>query len=133
MRYLALAGVAIVLAFGCSQCARAPRPVPSDTAARPPAPRPETAIFEVTAYSIEGRTAKGTRAREGVVAADPEVLPLGSRVRLVDADQYSGEYVVEDTGRAIKGRELDVYLASDAEAKRFGRRKVTVEILERGH
>jgi 3D (Asp-Asp-Asp) domain-containing protein len=73
--------------------------------------------FAATAYSIEGKTADGTHAREGVVAADPKVLPLGTRIRVQGAAQYDGEYVVRDTGRAVKGREIDVYLANDREAK----------------
>jgi 3D (Asp-Asp-Asp) domain-containing protein len=85
--------------------------------------------FQATAYSIEGRTRAGTRSREGVVAADPRVLPLGTRIRLHDAGPYSGEYVVEDTGRTVKGREVDVYVANDGEARRFGRRRVQVEVL----
>src|SRR5262245_63766066 len=73
--------------------------------------------FTATAYSVEGKTAAGTQTHEGVVAADPDVLPLGSRIRVHDAGQYSGEYVVRDTGRKIQGHELDIYLANDAEAK----------------
>jgi 3D (Asp-Asp-Asp) domain-containing protein len=88
--------------------------------------------FEATAYSIEGITARGTRVREGVVAADPKILPLGSRIRLRDASHYDGEYLVQDTGPAIRGREIDIYLASDAEAKRFGRRSVTVQVVRYG-
>ena len=93
----------------------------------PPAPALQS--FEATAYSIEGKTATGGRAREGVCAADPAVLPLGSHIRVHEAGKYSGDYVVTDTGRTIKGREIDIYLANDAEAKRFGRKKVRVEIL----
>lgn len=88
--------------------------------------------FEATAYSQEGKTASGAHSREGIVAADPKVLPLGTRIRIQKAGRYDGEYVVKDTGRAIKGRELDLYLASDREAQRFGRKRVRVEILERG-
>jgi 3D (Asp-Asp-Asp) domain-containing protein len=88
--------------------------------------------FEATAYSIEGRTAAGTSARKGIVAADPAILPLHSRIRVHDAGAYSGEYAVEDTGRTIDGREIDIYLANDAEAKRFGRRRVRVEVLRYG-
>lgn len=96
-------------------------------------PRDRTLTFEATAYSIEGKTADGTRAREGVVAADPRLLPLGTRLRIQGAGPYDGEYVVEDTGRKIDGRELDVYLPSDAEAKRFGRKTVRVQVLEPGN
>jgi 3D (Asp-Asp-Asp) domain-containing protein len=105
----------------------------------PPAPpvpeaKPRAAVetFSATAYSIEGRTASGARTRRGIVAADPRILPIGSRIRVHDAGPYSGEYVVRDTGAGIKGREIDIYLPDDAEAKRFGRRAVKVEVLSRG-
>ena len=88
--------------------------------------------FEATAYSIEGTTASGAAARSGGVAADPRVLPLGSRIRVRGAGRYSGEYVVSDTGPAIKGREIDIYSPSDTEAAAFGRRTVEVEVLQRG-
>jgi len=93
----------------------------------------ETATFEVTAYSLDGKTASGTRVEEGVAAADPDVLPLGSRVRLRDAGRYSGVYTIEDTGKVIKGQEIDIYIADADEAKRFGRRHLQVEILHRGN
>ena len=89
----------------------------------------DTAPFEATAYSVEGKTASGKRAREGICAADPDVLPLGSRIRVHDAGAYSGECEVADTGRAIKGREIDIYLANDREAKKFGKKQVRVEVL----
>ena len=88
--------------------------------------------FEATAHSVEGITAKGTRAREGVVAADPAVLPLGSKIRVTGAGSYSGVYVVTDTGPKVKGRQIDIYLRNDREAKRFGRKMVTVRVLFRG-
>lgn len=88
--------------------------------------------FEATAYTQGGKTAGGTQAREGIVAADPSLLPLGTRIRVHDAGRYSGEYVVRDTGRTIKGREIDIYVADDAEAKRFGRKAVRVEVLAYG-
>ena len=91
-----------------------------------------TLSFEATAYSIEGETASGATTRKGIVAADPKVLPIGSRIRVRGAGHYDGVYTVADTGRAIKGREIDIYIANGAEAKRFGRKKVTVELLERG-
>lgn len=88
--------------------------------------------FHATAYSIEGKTASGVPSREGMVAADPKILPLGSRIRVEDAGAYSGEYVVKDTGQAIDGHDLDIYLASDSEAKKFGKRTVKVMVLQYG-
>jgi 3D (Asp-Asp-Asp) domain-containing protein len=85
-----------------------------------------------TAHSQEGTTASGSQSGPGVIAADPAVLPLGSRVRVSGAGPYSGVYLVQDTGRAIKGREIDIYLTSHAAAKRFGRKRVTIRVLEWG-
>ena len=81
--------------------------------------------FSATAYCLKGRTASGAGVRRGIVAADPRVLPLGTRINL-NAGSYSGSYVVADTGGAIKGRKLDIWVASCSEAKRFGRRNVKV-------
>ena len=75
-----------------------------------------------TAYTLSGRTASGAPPRHGVVAADPAVLPLGSRIRVRGAGAYSGNYVVRDTGRGVRGREIDIYVPHRAQAKRFGRR-----------
>lgn len=68
----------------------------------------------------------------GTVAADPAVIPLGSRIQVKRAGKYSREYRVTDTGHAVKGRRIDIYMSTDAEAKKFGKQKVTVRILERG-
>lgn len=124
-----LAAALLVLMCTLATCARraeVPPPAPS------PPPAPRLLSFTATAYSIEGRTASGARARKGVVAADPAVLPLGSRIRVHESRGYDGEYVVRDTGPAVKGHEIDIYMANDAEAKRFGRRRVKVEIVQRG-
>jgi 3D (Asp-Asp-Asp) domain-containing protein len=87
--------------------------------------------MSATAYAQHGRTASGTRARRGVVAADPRVLPLGSKVRVKGAGRYSGVYRVEDTGRRIRGRKIDVFIPSNREARKFGRRPVRVKVLKR--
>jgi 3D (Asp-Asp-Asp) domain-containing protein len=87
--------------------------------------------FTATAYAVDGQTASGKQTIEGrTVAADPKVLPLGTRIQISGAGPYSGTYVVHDTGRAISGREVDIFLDSPAEAKRFGKKKVRVRILE---
>ncbi|MBV9960501.1 MAG: 3D domain-containing protein, partial [Acidobacteria bacterium] len=63
--------------------------------------------------------------------ADPRVLPLGTRVRL-EAGTWSGEYMVADTGGAIRGRKIDVWVPTTNEACRFGRRKVKLTVLSYG-
>jgi 3D (Asp-Asp-Asp) domain-containing protein len=87
--------------------------------------------YVATAYSLKGRTASGRMVSRGLIAADPAVLPLGSRVRL-DHPGYSGEYLVADTGGAIHGRRIDIWTPSSGEAMRFGRRTVKLTVLSYG-
>ena len=87
--------------------------------------------YIATAYSLRGRTASGRLVAKGLIAADPSVLPLGSRVRL-DAGAYSGEYLVADTGGAVKGRHIDIWIPTSREAMRFGRRSVKLTVLSLG-
>lgn len=84
--------------------------------------------FKATAYCLRGRTANGGGVRRGIVAADPRVLPLGSRI-FVSAGPWSGNYTVTDTGGAIKGRILDIWVPSCGEAIKFGRRSIGVRRL----
>ena len=84
--------------------------------------------FTATAYCLKGRTALGHGVRRGIIAADPRVLRLGSRVNL-GAGAYSGQYLVSDTGGAVRGRRIDIWVPSCAEARRFGRRTVTIGVL----
>ena len=87
--------------------------------------------YTATAYALRGRTASGAHVRRGLIAADRRVLPLGSRVRL-EAGGYSGEYLVADTGGAIRGRKIDIWMPSAREALRFGRRAVKLTVLSLG-
>jgi 3D (Asp-Asp-Asp) domain-containing protein len=88
--------------------------------------------FNATAYSVEGQTASGKETREGTtVAADPAVLPLGTRVQVRGAGPYSGVYTVQDTGRKVAGRSIDFFIADNAEAKKFGNQTVKVRIVKK--
>ena len=93
---------------------------------------PRTMTFLATAHSQKGETASGTISRVGTVAAAPKVLPLGSRLRVIGAGKYSGEYKVVDTGALVKGRHIDIYMRAAAEAKQFGKKRVRVQVLESG-
>ncbi len=89
--------------------------------------------MEATAFSLWKRpTSSGTAPHEGVAAADPSFLPLGSVIAVSGAGPYSGRYIVTDTGAKISGRRIDLFIASRAQAKRFGRRMVTVRVLHTG-
>lgn len=85
--------------------------------------------FSATAYTLRGRTASGSRTRRGVIAADRRILPLGTRVRLETTSGHSGEYIVSDTGGAVKGRKIDIWVPSNGEAMRFGRRNVKLTVM----
>ena len=87
--------------------------------------------YTATAYSLRGRTASGKPVSRGLIAADPSVLPLGTRVR-VEAGSWSGEYLVADTGGAVKGRRIDIWTPTTREALQFGRRAVKLTVLELG-
>ena len=114
--------------------------VNTDTLPAPPAPAGETSeatvaataqAYVATAYSLPGRTATGRPVSKGVIAADTRVLPFGTRVR-IDAGPYSGEYVVADVGSRVKGRKIDVWVPTNREACRFGRRNIKLTVLSYG-
>lgn len=102
----------------------------AETGAVVPTPKPlvPATSYVATAYSLRGRTASGLMVSRGLIAADPRVLPLGSRVRL-EVPGYHGEYLVADTGGLIKGKRIDIWIPSSREAMRFGRRTVKLTVL----
>jgi 3D (Asp-Asp-Asp) domain-containing protein len=88
--------------------------------------------YIATAYAQQGVTASGEYTHRHVVAADPDILPLGSRIKITRAGRYSGEYVVADTGGKIQGRKLDIFLPNEAACRKFGKRKVKVKVIQLG-
>jgi 3D (Asp-Asp-Asp) domain-containing protein len=97
-------------------------------------PRLGTSLrFAATAYCKGETTAAGTAVRTGMAAADPALLPLGSVIRVESAsDRTDGIWTVMDTGPAVQGREIDLYMWSCNDALAFGRRDVRVTILRLG-
>ena len=75
----------------------------------------------------------GSRGPNRRRAADPSLLPLGSVVQ-IDAPEtkYDGIYSIVDTGPAVQGRLIDIYMWSCYEALRFGRRPVHLTVLRLG-
>jgi 3D (Asp-Asp-Asp) domain-containing protein len=89
--------------------------------------------FSATAYCKGIVTASGVPVQSGVAAADPELLPVGSVVEIDQLPQkYNGIYTVMDTGPAVHGREVDVYMWSCNEALAFGRRPIHLTVLRLG-
>ena len=101
-----------------------------------PAPRLEAGArlrFTATFYCKGTTTASGVNVRNGIAAADPELLPIGSVIRVDDlGEKYDGIYTVMDTGPKVKGRHVDVYLWSCHEALKMGRRPMKLSVLRLG-
>jgi 3D (Asp-Asp-Asp) domain-containing protein len=85
--------------------------------------------FIATAYCKGSITAAGTAPYRGVVAADPDVLPLGATIEVQGLSGGDYTFTVMDTGRKVQGRHIDVYHPNCHVAKEFGRRLVGVRIL----
>lgn len=91
---------------------------------------------EATAYTADPKenggyttTAIGTKPRWGIIAVDPKVIPLRTKVRITYPDGTAlGTFVAEDTGGAIKGNKIDILYPTKREALNFGRRSMIVYI-----
>lgn len=82
-------------------------------------------VMKASAYCIPGgTTATGAAVRTGIIAVDPRVIPLGKRVYV----EGYGPAQALDTGGAIKGNRIDLYMNSKHEALSWGVRNVTVYV-----
>ena len=101
-------------------------------ATAPPMPGSRLA-FSASAYCQGLVTASGVAVQSGVAAADPELLPVGSVVEVDSLPQkYNGIYTVMDTGPAVQGRLVDLYMWSCNEALQFGRKPIHLTVLRLG-
>jgi 3D (Asp-Asp-Asp) domain-containing protein len=98
------------------------------TAGVPPAGEPaaagSTLTVTATAYTLQGRTATGAPVGYGVVAVDPSVIPLGTRMTIPGY----GEGVAADTGGSVQGATIDLWFPTAAAAAGWGRRTVTITL-----
>ena len=89
--------------------------------------------FSATAYCKGDTTASGSGVHAGIAAADPELLPVGSVVQIDSLPgHYNGIYTVLDTGPAVQGRQVDLYMWSCNEALEFGRQPIHLTVLRLG-
>lgn len=133
-----LATIVAVLGFICLYEATIPDSrfaslqADSLTVTAPPDPGEQLA-FAGTAYCKGTTTASGVAVRTGVAAADPTLLPVGSVVEIDSPlGRYSGIYTILDTGPAVQGRHIDIYMWSCNDALQFGRRPIKVTVLRLG-
>lgn len=84
-------------------------------------------VMQATAYTHTGhRTATGIKPSFGVIAVDPQIIPLGTKLYV----EGYGYGTAQDTGGAIKGLKIDVFYETLNEALQWGRRSVKVYILD---
>jgi 3D (Asp-Asp-Asp) domain-containing protein len=100
-----------------SQQLQGPTPAP------PPAGKHQL-VVSATCYDLPGRTATGMPVGRGVVAVDPSVIPLGSRLYIPGY----GNAVAADVGSGIQGNTIDLWYPTFAECAAWGRRTVTVTV-----
>lgn len=77
-----------------------------------------------TCYCLKGTTASGLPVGPGIVATDPTVIPLGTRMYVPGY----GDGVAADTGSAVKGLTIDLWVESCAQASAYGRRTLTITV-----
>ena len=77
-------------------------------------------------HPLYGITASGRRVEHGIVAVDPRVIPLGTRLYV----EGYGFALAADTGSAIRGYKIDLFMYELEDAIRFGRREITVFVLD---
>ena len=100
-----------------------PVPAPS-TPTQGPAGSGQTLTVVATAYDLPGHTATGVPVGPGIIAVDPNVIPLGTRMTIPGY----GEGVAADTGSAIVGNRIDVWVPNYAAASQWGVRTVTITL-----
>jgi 3D (Asp-Asp-Asp) domain-containing protein len=110
-----------------------PAPVPATTdpaatttttPAAAPRPSERTLTVSSTGYSLPGHTSTGIPVGWGVVAVDPSVIPLGTRLTIPGY----GDGVAADTGSAVRGADIDLWFPTLAQALAWGRRTVTITL-----
>ena len=87
----------------------------------------KTMTVSTTAYSGDKYTSTMTTPRWGVIAVDPSVIPYGSIVYIKEFDKY---FVAEDCGGGIKGKKIDIFMNSESQCNKWGKRTITIKILQ---
>ena len=86
---------------------------------------------KLTAYCLKGTTRRDRYVRQGIVAADPRLFPLGRYLELYVGRKYYGRFLVDDTGARIREGVLDIWTPTCREARLFGRRRGTAVLVPR--
>lgn len=84
---------------------------------------------KVTMYCLQGTTRRGRYVRAGIVAADPHLFPLARYLELYVGEGYLGRFLVDDTGKRIRGDRIDVWTNNCHEARNFGIQRGTAVLV----
>ena len=82
-------------------------------------------VVQATAYAGDSITSTGTVPKWGTIAVDPRVIPYGSKVYI---PQFNKTFIAEDCGGAIKGNIIDIFMGSESECYKWGRRTIDIYI-----
>jgi 3D (Asp-Asp-Asp) domain-containing protein len=85
----------------------------------------------LTAYCLQGTTRRDRYVREGIVAADPRIFPLGRYIEVYVGRVYYGRFLVDDTGARIRNGKLDIWTPTCRDARRFGLQRGTAVLVPR--
>lgn len=96
----------------------------ADAGAETPARVAYRLKVDAVAYYLPGKTALGIPVRRGVVAVDPRLIPLGTKLHVPGY----GPGIAADVGYAIKGRIIDLWMPNDSAARQWGRRTVVITV-----
>jgi cystine transport system substrate-binding protein len=99
-------------------------PAPAPDSQPAPVAGGRTLVVLATGYSLSGHTATGLPVSWGVVAVDPTVIPLGTRMTIPGY----GEAVAADVGSGVRGATIDLWFPTVAQAVAWGRRTVTITL-----
>jgi 3D (Asp-Asp-Asp) domain-containing protein/predicted nucleic acid-binding Zn-ribbon protein len=99
-------------------------PIGAAAPAAPPAAPGQTLTVSATGYSLSGSTATGLPVGPGIVAVDPSMIPLGTRMTIPGY----GDGVAADTGSAVHGATIDLWFPTQAQALAWGRRTVVITL-----
>lgn len=81
---------------------------------------------KATAYAGDPITATGTVPKWGTIAVDPKVIPYGTKVYIPYFDKV---FVAEDTGSAIKGNRIDIFMDTEENCNKWGVRDIDIHVL----
>lgn len=79
-----------------------------------------------TAYTGYSTTSTGQKPVWGTIAVDPKVIPYGTKVYI---PQFGRTFIANNTGGAIKGNKIDIFMNSKKECYNWGRRTIEIQIL----